>query len=102
MLLNEIIGGMAMDEKVKKSTSQIMLAIKTKFGLPPSRPTLKELDNILSDIENLPLEERTEETWRKVVFKHIGKVPLHLYEGLDMSDLNMLYNQLIQALGKKK
>lgn len=73
-------------------------AIKMKFGTAPNEPTDTQLKKILDEISIYPEYQRTVELWRSIVKKHIPSAGSHGYYGLDNSDLNQLYAQLINSI----
>ncbi|VBB05586.1 Hypothetical protein LUCI_0796 [Lucifera butyrica] len=82
------------------SISRFKTALQIKFGLPPGHPTNEELNKIFTDINRIPLSSRTEAAWGQIVEKHVAGFRTYKYAGLDMSDLNVMYSQIINLLGK--
>jgi hypothetical protein len=77
--------------------------LMVKFKLPPNRPNNGELKEIIFRMSQIPVEERTVEKWHEVVINVVKFDGFYFYKGLDLSDLNMLHNQILQLLrGKKK
>lgn len=76
-------------------------ALKMKFKLPPDRPTDDELISIIKDAKNLSFKElKKSDTWAEIVNKYVKFEGFYLYEGLDFSDINALYQQLLSQLGR--
>lgn len=78
-----------------KKIENLRYHLKLKFGLPQDRPTNKELGYILNDIKSIPKNKLDEKKWEEIVLKHVKFDGKYIYEGLDFSDLNVLYAQII-------
>lgn len=88
-------------KNLEQVIEDLRLSLKVKFGLPQNRPTDDELKKILNDISQIPEESRTEEVWRKIVYKYVsGYKYKFIYEGQDNSDLNSLHDQILMLLRK--
>lgn len=88
------------DNLLKQRLAKLAQHLKVKFGLAPNSPSDEEIKNILNDISNIEVSERTEVKWREIVYKNVKSAGKYRYYGLDNSDLNVLYEQIVQYLDK--
>ena len=80
-------------------------ALQIRFGLPPGRPTDRELDRIAHAVPILetrfgPLND---DAWRVVTHYYVRFVGKYVYQGQDFSDLNALLAAVrMQAASSRK
>lgn len=84
---------------LQESLDELGHHLKVKFRLPPDRPTTAEVLKIVHEMETIPEAQRTDATWRRVVYKHVVFEGHYAYEGLDLSDINDLQSQIMLLLG---
>ncbi|PDZ24606.1 hypothetical protein CON41_02380 [Bacillus cereus] len=76
--------------------------IREQFNLPVGKPNLQELRLIVRELVEIPQDQRTASVWRSVVYKHLRyDMDVPLLEGLDMSDINLLQQQILMLLDDK-
>lgn len=78
---------------------ELLRSIRIKYNLPPERPTSNELVLIVTDILQVPENQRTEKIWKSIVYKHVRFNEQYIYKGLDFSDINLLLSQLLLSIG---
>lgn len=78
---------------------RLRLAIKRKFGLPPSEPNPRQLEAIKAAIGKIHASGRgaTEKDWSDIVEKHCSGLHRAVYGGQDHSDLNALVALALRA-----
>ncbi len=87
-----------MSKDVDKVMEELAHELKIQYGLPPDRPTEKELLLIIKDIESIPSDKRTPIVWESIVHKHVKFYGMYLHEGADYSDINALHNEILNLL----
>jgi hypothetical protein len=76
--------------------------LRGTYQLPSHSPKLHEVRTIVREMLDLPESERTEKHLESLVRKHVNlSDEEQLLEGVDMSDLRLLQQQILVLLRKK-
>ncbi|PEE01345.1 hypothetical protein CN676_05785 [Bacillus wiedmannii] len=75
-------------------------AINEKYKFLNGKPDLQEVKLIVNEFMNIPEKQRCDEELERIIFEHVKMKDFPLTEGLDMSGLMSLQQQILLLLNE--
>ncbi len=75
-------------------------SIVDKFGTVNRHPSYEELNRIITEINEVPVNERTEHAWRSIINKYAKYQEERPISETDLEETGMLLDEILSVLHK--